>query len=632
MSKQDRVGVRTAQDIERKYNFKDLVGIKKAVEQNEETLHKTNAELENFMKETLENLDEIDKKLDGQITTYYYSGVPTLTNYPVSEWNVEDYDSHIGDLYYDKDTNYAYKFLHDDETGAYLWVEETSSEVTEALKLAQQAQDTADGKRRVFITTPFVPYDEGDLWLRNKELYVCIHSKPSDGAYSSSDFDKATKYTDDTALNTFVSGTYKDDLKTVNDSIDKKAETWLQSTDPSVNWTTTGMKTIHVGDLWYNTTAEKSYLYTSSYTWEEVDGVPDKVYDAIDGKSQIFTSQPTTPYHKGDLYTQGTNGDILVCTTDRLTGSYVAGDWIKAGKYTDDTALNNFVNNVYPNDLASLTSQIDGKMTTWYLSGEPTLSNAPANEWVTSDYEKHSGDLYYDRATGYTYTFQLTDGVYGWIRIIDADLTDALAKANSAQDTADNKRRVFIAPPLPPYDNGDLWFNDGEIYICQIAKLAEEEYSEEDFILATNYTDDTLATQVGEELTVLKGTVTTIKESTDEFKVQFDTTIKTIQNETKETTEALETMSYSFGTKELKIANSTDPVNATFNNRGVKVFTYTNLNTIMNEKGLGTNKLIVVQDAQIGNLKITKAVDENGKACTDFHHLISTIQEITDLE
>ena len=52
----------------------------------------------------------------------------------------------------------------------------------------------------------------------------------------------------------------------------------------------------------------------------------------------------------------------------------------------------------------------------------------------------------------------------------------------------------------------------------------------------------------------------------------------------------------------------------------------------MNEKGLGTNKLIVVQEAQIGNLRINKAVDENGKACTDFHHLISTIQDITDLE
>ena len=33
--KQDRNGVRTAQDLERKYNLSDLVGLKKAVELSE---------------------------------------------------------------------------------------------------------------------------------------------------------------------------------------------------------------------------------------------------------------------------------------------------------------------------------------------------------------------------------------------------------------------------------------------------------------------------------------------------------------------------------------------------------------------------------------------------------------------
>jgi phage-related protein len=630
VNKQDRVGVRTAQDIERKYNLSDLLGVKKAVEQNEEVLNKTNAELENFMKSTLDSIGDLQHQLDGSIVTYYHSGVPTLDNYPTNEWPIEDYQIHIGNMYYDKDTGYAYRFFLDGDT--YKWVKIADSDVEEALKLANQAQDTADGKRRVFTTTPFIPYDVGDLWIFNKELYVCKTPKSSNEQYSVGDFEKATKYTDDTALNTFVSGEYQDDLKTINSSLDKKAETWYQDNDPSSNWTTEAIKKLHVGDLWFKPSENKSYMYTSSYVWQEVDGVPDNVYDAIDGKAQIFTTQPTTPYYKGDLYTQGTSGDILVCTKERLTGNYTASDWTKAGKYTDDTNLNNFVNNVYPKDLAELTTQIDGKITTWYLTGAPTLTNAPAKDWTSTDYIKHTGDLYYDKATGYTYTFQLNEGVYGWIHIIDTDLTDALAKANSAQDTADNKRRIFLAPPQPPYDNGDLWFNDGDIYICQISKLAEELYAEEDFIIATKYTDDTLAQQVGEELTVLKGTVTTIKESTDEYKIKFDTTIKTIQNETKETIEALETMSYSFGTNELKIANSNDPVNATFNNRGVKVYTYKDLETIMNHNGLGTNKLIVVGESQLANIKVTKAVDENGKACTDFHHLISTIQEITDLE
>ena len=91
-------------------------------------------------------------------------------------------------------------------------------------------------------------------------------------------------------------------------------------------------------------------------------------------------------------------------------------------------------------------------------------------------------------------------------------------------------------------------------------------------------------------------------------------------------------MSYSFGTKDLMIADSTDPVNSRFNNQGVKVYTYKELETIMNHNGLGANKLIVIGDTQIANLRVVKAIDENGDGCTDLHHLISTIQDITDLE
>ena len=295
--------------------------------------------------------------------------------------------------------------------------------------------------------------------------------------------------------------------------------------------------------------------------------------------------------------------------------------------------LENFMSSTI-GSIDNLQSQIDGQIHTYYYSGVPTLENLPTSEWLETEYSNYVGDLYYDKDTGYAYRFFLDNETneYGWVRVTDDAVTEALALANAAKDTADNKRRVFLAPPLPPYDNGDLWLNDGEIYVCQISKLADETYAEDDFIIATKYTDDTLATQVRDELKVVQGTVTTIKESTDEFKIQFDTTIKTIQNETKETTEALETMSYSFGTKDLQIANSNDPVNARINNQGLKVYTYKELETIANHNGLGTNKLIVVGDAQIANLRIVKAVDENGKPCTDFHHLISTIQDVTDLE
>lgn len=284
-------------------------------------------------------------------------------------------------------------------------------------------------------------------------------------------------------------------------------------------------------------------------------------------------------------------------------------------------------------DIENLQSQIDGNITTYYYSGVPTLSTLPTSEWGEEKYNTHLGDLYFDKDTGYVYRFYLDSetGVYGWLKIEDSDTTEALALANSAKDTADNKRRIFIAPPLPPYDSGDLWFDNGDIYICQISKT-EGEYEEGDFIIATKYTDDTLAIQLENELTVVSGTVTKVLESQDEFRIELETTNTVVDQYKREIDETINTMSYSFGTRDLQIASSEDPVNAKFNNQGVKVYTYKELNSIFNHNGTGVQKLIVIGDSQIANLKVVKGIDENGNACTDFHHLISNIQSLSDLE
>ena len=196
--KQDRTGVRTAQDLERKYNLSSLVGLKKAIELQEEGINKTNAELEQFMETTIGEFENLHNQIDGQIHTHYYSGVPTLTNPPANEWPEEEYNKHLGDLYYDKDTGKAYRFVLDGELNVYEWIEEASGDVTEALAIANAAKDTADSKRRVFVVTPYPPYDNGDLWFNNQEIYICQISKAEGETYANNDFIIATKYTDDT--------------------------------------------------------------------------------------------------------------------------------------------------------------------------------------------------------------------------------------------------------------------------------------------------------------------------------------------------------------------------------------------------------------------------------------------------
>lgn len=283
--------------------------------------------------------------------------------------------------------------------------------------------------------------------------------------------------------------------------------------------------------------------------------------------------------------------------------------------------------------IENIQSQIDGNITTWFYSGVPTLSTPPASEWVTDEEKNnHLGDMYYDQETGYAYRFCMSDGVYSWTEVKDSAVAEALALANSAQDTADSKRRVFVAQPTPPYDNGDLWFYNQEIYICQISKAEGEPYADNDFIIATKYTDDTLATQVGDNLEIVRGTVTTIKEGVDAFKIDIETTVKSIDSLQQETIESMERMSYTFGTKDLTIANSNDAVNTRINNQGLKVYTYNDLQAIFNHRGAGIQKLIVVGNAQLGNISVVKATDENGNPCTDINYLVSNVQTLSDLE
>lgn len=146
--------------------------------------------------------------------------------------------------------------------------------------------------------------------------------------------------------------------------------------------------------------------------------------------------------------------------------------------------------------VADLQNQIDGNITTWFYDDVPTLDNAPVNEWTTEkDKNTHLGDLYYDNLTGYAYRFQFVNGLYSWERITDTDITKALADAKNAQDTADNKRRVFVVTPTPPYDIGDLWVQGagGDIMHCQTARSSGQNYVSSDWTQSSKYTDDTLA-------------------------------------------------------------------------------------------------------------------------------------------
>ena len=118
----------------------------------------------------------------------------------------------------------------------------------------------------------------------------------------------------------------------------------------------------------------------------------------------------------------------------------------------------------------------------------------------------------------------------------------------------------------------------------------------------------------------------------------YDISIKNVQksletaNGTIETLEGKITdMNFNFSTKGMAIGTTTDPNNSLYDNKGIRVYNYTKLNAIFNNKGSGIDKLIVTGTAQIGYLKFVKST-KNNKKVTKIFHLKELIEDLEDLE
>jgi hypothetical protein len=138
----------------------------------------------------------------------------------------------------------------------------------------------------------------------------------------------------------------------------------------------------------------------------------------------------------------------------------------------------------------AIQSQVDKSITTHFRSGVPTLSNLPASEWTDIETKNiHLGDIYYDNDTGYSYRFRYENSIYDWVRITDSDITTAIQKAQDAENLANEKKRIFVAQPIPPYEVGDLWVQGvtGGIKKCKTTRLTGS-YQASDFEDAADIT------------------------------------------------------------------------------------------------------------------------------------------------
>lgn len=430
-----------------------------------EELGKESLENKDFINNTLPGiLSEIQSQLDGQIEQFFETYDPTLTNAPAKDWTTNQMkENHLGDLFYNTESGKVFRFIKNGSV--YSWQVLQDSEVAQALALANDALALAKTKRRIFTSTPYTPYEVGDLWVQggSGDIMRCKTSRAT-GSYTSSDWEKASKYTDNTELNKFINGTYNNAIIDLTNQIDGKIETWFQTTDPASSWTTTAMKAKHVGDMWYHSTQKKLKRYSSSYSWVNIEDqkaieayeAANNAQDTADGKRRVFVSTPYPPYDIGDLWVNGK--DLRRCQTKKTQGqSYNVNDWVVAVDYDNTKTV------IDGGLVTSGTIQVagDNKSILAGMTGQGTVANS-IRFWAGASFENRAtapyrvmqdGSVVMTKATvegvinaisGYIGGFRIQQGQIGYGSSSEQDTTRGLALLNNFIRFYNGSQRTLV--------------------------------------------------------------------------------------------------------------------------------------------------------------------------------------------
>lgn len=145
--------------------------------------------LDDFVTVYSQDKQSLMNQIDGKIDSWFQEEDPK------DSWLPSEKLAHDGDMWYKA----SIKQLKRYDVVSDTW------EVIDnpAYEIASQAMDVADGKRRIFTIQPTAPYDVGDLWVQGAggEIFYCYTAKEEGQSFSLTDWQKASKYTDDTIAN-----------------------------------------------------------------------------------------------------------------------------------------------------------------------------------------------------------------------------------------------------------------------------------------------------------------------------------------------------------------------------------------------------------------------------------------------
>lgn len=249
-------------------------------------------------------------------------------------------------------------------------------------------------------------------------------------------YERGTQATDWTPAPEDVENSIKAYTESIQSQVDGMAEIHYGtvvptlSNTPYTSWEDTETKDMHLDDLYYNTSTGYCYRFTksgSTYSWTRIKDsditaaataasnantaagnaqtTANNANTLAGQKRRIFVAQPAPPYEVGDLWVEGSNGDIKKCKTARATGSYTASDWELASKYTDDTLANEANDKIDNLEIGGRNykqnSNFNNNLSRWTLWNSPTtvtIEKIDNKKWavITKNSSKNYSGISYE--------------------------------------------------------------------------------------------------------------------------------------------------------------------------------------------------------------------------------------------
>lgn len=393
----------TVEDILRRYDLEGLKRDRNRVYQIQGELTNTEGILNDFVDATTQDIDIINDQLDGNVTSWFYGYIPTLSNVPASNWATDDdKKEHLADLFYNTDTGKVYKFTTG-LTSANLYDSDNAPELSTSTMHGKQILVQDLRIQTVSMNPNFkVTYIECSPNTKYKvkksigsyfklatstDLTVVSYYIPCNKAY---DLDNETEYEITTGANDHylligykvVSGETKDDIRASIEII--------------------------------------SEYETEQYVWEEVTNiigaqtlaVANAAQDTQDHNRRVFVVQPTPPYDVGDVWNNNDNHKLYRCRVSKSAQqSFSSDDWIDSLKYVDNSyaiAVENEMITSYAtkSELTTTENSINASVKALKVTTDAKHSiyqSQPTPPYYVGDIYISSGNVYnciQDRTTG----------------------------------------------------------------------------------------------------------------------------------------------------------------------------------------------------------------------------------------